>query len=684
MAIIAGGWSALFLGTIFLSADINFTPGAWSPVEPRIAFIAKSGDAAAIFRNGWLFANLDGASRSGRDSEHKNTEKAHRSQIWIGNASDRHCSQIDEIDGIHSAPIWAPDGQSIAFVRVLGAKDDAVTELVRRYGNGTSTILHRENFSERAPTNKLELRGSPGSWAATGRFLAVPWISKSGGKRTLIVNVAAQTVAMDMTGYSLPSWSPNGKRLVMHRSVPATGWALFAVNDRDDFAPAGEIADSSRGVADPTAESSTVEPIQPAVWEDVGAFLISRTQLESRRFRQQRFEGPRIEIVRVSVEDMSTRAIHHAPLAHESLGKAPQCSFTFDPTHEALALAVLQEDVPVQLDWMRIDSPAARPRWHPLDDDISPNQIPLGALAIDSTGRYLAFRFGIPEWSAATGVYDLENNRLATLTPNDSVRQRALWSVAEALKRILLQKPKETSPFRMGNVLDAEMRRDLNESVPNALSLFRWPPAGKSARSRPNVIGRPGGDEEPASADTTRAIERLTAAGLRILASDVPDARERTGDSLDARVVRYRLAESEVFFRYARRDYAGTLAALQQLEDVSRGAVSAEFDVVLGVIRVQALIEMGRLREARLIVPNLLASRERQWDLDRKVARMPQLQLERQRLDDESDEPSIALGEAASGDDYLLERLRLLNDACRLPPSSVENPHQPATSSAVP
>src|SRR5262245_60615477 len=175
-------------------SSMRFAPLAWSPVRRELAYGGTVGGADAVVPAGWLLPSpepiIDGETV--------------RHAIWVVAPGESRADLVAETNGVFSAPCWAPDGESIYFVKwEPDSAAGGTLSLVRQHRSGKSDVVVSE--SGRFPfTDRRMLPFESASASSDGLLIAVPWL---GPKGLAIVNLETKRIVRKLQQASAPTWS---------------------------------------------------------------------------------------------------------------------------------------------------------------------------------------------------------------------------------------------------------------------------------------------------------------------------------------------------------------------------------------------------------------------------------------------------------------------------------------------
>jgi hypothetical protein len=600
-----------WLFAVAASGCVYSTP-EWSPDGRQLAFLAQAGDEDAIIPADWLLGpSPPAASRRPPEPPLR--------QIWIGRLIDRRFQLIEETKGWLSIPAWAPDGQSLAYVRFTPFDPNLDAgrgrlELVRRRRSGQSTVLLADTGS--FPITLLEaLVVRPSAWSSDGRFIAAPWV----GENSLVVwNVIAERLEAQWPTADLPSFSPDGAWLAMYdrgarpgyRTVPSSNWKT---------------------------ESKWIEAassVQPAVWDPSGdAFYIAKPPFvlvdstgERNDFGIARNRMIRFAVDRIAVPSFERRTAFYVSRPSQKSRQYSACYFDCDWSGETAFASLLADNVASRIDAVPLQNPGESRSWHPVEAAEIDSLIPLGSLRCSPDGRFLALRFGVADWSAPLGVVSLDDRTMSLWTPNQAARMRAIWTIVQSLiRQVRGVPPGAPTSYGIGREPTGESPyASLAAAAGHPLELFGLPSELASRLSAPARAG-----------NRRVRIDDLSRIGLELVAGSLASG---VSDEL-----RRRLSEVELFLHYSREDFEPALRSLGDVERGNGSPIDGSRRDALALIRIQCLAGLRRWDAAR-------------WELARFS--------ERAADDGEVREPDSR--RASIHDEVFASRLRDLDDALHM------------------
>jgi len=441
------------LDTLFKVEDKNdsplpsarFAPLAWSPVRRELAFGGAAGGAESVLPQGWL---LPAASTAASAST--NPSDPVRRAIWVLPPGEGHADLIAVTTGQFSAPCWAPDGESLYFVRWEPAADGGGSlALIRRRRDGTTDVIHQEAgrypFSERQSLPFETPAASP-----DGLFVVAPWLNPKG---LVVVNLETNQVVRKLAAATGPSWSPDSQQLAYFVSEPATpigGLASGPQRAQQRNAARLKIAERkallASGDGRVARSMGEFDATQPARWDQTGHTLLAlRSLVES----PSSFEPSRVQLFRVTVGEGRAARLLGVSSAEEK-AKPPASSFAFDAKTDTLFLCAPRPDARMLVERYDLSGAHSESSFHPFEEIDSPLPPPLGAVSLSKDGKRLAFRFGKPDAGAPVAVWDIDAERATTIHTDDAgdLRAAAVF-VASARRSYLRVHPENGTAYQM-------------------------------------------------------------------------------------------------------------------------------------------------------------------------------------------------------------------------------------------
>lgn len=175
---------------------------AWSPDGKWVAYVDQSPPAPARLPVDWFFKPSNDSTETG-DVRPPAAKLSERSRLWVTQVQTRKSVLIEDAVGTIAAPIWSPDGRSIAFVRMIPSRE----------GRGTAEIVIRDTTNRRVLLTKAvddlphEISQLPKitlAWSPDGKFIAVPAIQPMG---VAIFRVDTGRLIKSLDGAMLPALS---------------------------------------------------------------------------------------------------------------------------------------------------------------------------------------------------------------------------------------------------------------------------------------------------------------------------------------------------------------------------------------------------------------------------------------------------------------------------------------------
>lgn len=544
-------------------ASCLHSPLSWSPDGRWLVFtVAQQSDPAAS-RPSSAFDPLREPVAGPPDGARTSADASSRYRIWAAERATANSVLVEETNYPLSAPVWGPDGHTLAYARFIPhSPATGVFPVHGRYELVLQVALDQKRVIatfEGIDLQVDELAVLPEIqpvWSPDGEYLAVPRPGRS--PAIAIVRVEGGSVQKTIASASRPAWSADGSRLAY--LVPGRGRPLSQL-----------VHVVGRDFRQGPALIELTQVNGPLVWSmDRQSLLVVCRRPQPR--------GRELEVVRIAIESGEpSRVLPIAILPPENLAasrtfnleaddRGPfhwnRVSIAFDREQEQCVFATDIQGQPPQIKIANIGRGAIIRPFHPLDITIR-----MGALALAPDGQTVAVRMNSPGKSAPPLFCDLSTEAVRFIVPDPSIRREwalTLTHAAHALLQAGLQEP----------VVDGQRVR------------------------RATLL--PVRGEIPEHSPLVSRIRHLGKAGKVFLDQPLGQQSTPAGDDsgFDETLDDYRL-----FFDYLREDYTSAEADLEALEP--RASTADRRLLILG-LRAQILQAQGQLFRARPIVDYLI------------------------------------------------------------------------------
>jgi hypothetical protein len=424
-------------------------------------------------------------------------------RLWATQVERGESVLLEESRGPLTAPSWSPDGQALAFGRLVPEPDGRARfeVVVQEAPDRRRVLLARPagEFNARA----AELPGLAVVWSPDGRYLAAPLFQQS--LTLAIVRADNGRILKEIKEAYLPAWSPDGSKLAFVQGSDAE--SLYYVDQ--SFGPARHLADIG-------------QTSQAPVWFRDGRSLAVLTRQTETQFRRREPALQRIDLFQIHIEsgkkDLLTTLVTE-PLDSDRAYNGS--SFSLDRDGNELFYVSDLEGQLTQITWFRPRTSETLEKFHPIDPIIR-----IGALAVSPSGKNLALRVGSPGDLSTPAVFDLTSRRFTPVIPDDEARIEWVATLVRTAQMLLRTHLPGTD-------------------------------AANRAIDRPTLLPVPG--ELPLNSEIPGRLRRIGKIGRPLC--DRPAAAEPAGPGLlDV------LAEARLFFDVLSEDYPAALASLEALE----------------------------------------------------------------------------------------------------------------------
>jgi hypothetical protein len=453
-------------------------------------------------------------------------------RIYAARLADARSVLLEETSGLLSAPGWNPDGRAFAFARVVDSGTNGRRfEVVVQEGIADKRVLFTRPCGAVASRSELVERLTP-AWSPDGRYLAIVMPEPEPG--LFIIRADNGRLIKHEEGGCWPSWSPDGSRLAFVGRSKLAGASLQILDTT--FGPARQVADIG-------------QTFQAPAWSRDGKAVLYIS-------RKSRFRGvgssDQTELVRLELESGKIEVLQHLNPDQPDRDKAFRgASFSVDRDGDELFYSVDVESQPKVIVWYRPRTRETRDRFNPFDFSVRAT-----ALALSPAGKTLALRLGPSGPFGPTAIWELSDNRLTPLVPDESARLEWLTLIIQTCRQLLCA------------------------SLPPAA-------AEGHAVERASILPIPG--EIASTQEMAFRLRRLARFG-RPLCDLPPDA-----GPIDQELRAF-LVEARLFFDYLRDDFDAALASLDAFEAITS---STDQRKRLLSIRAQLFLSKGEIERTK-------------------------------------------------------------------------------------
>lgn len=399
--------AALLLG--YLNPTVS-----WSPDGRWLAYTVAVRPGERVLPAGWLFDTATG-SESERLGWAKPAERREFAsyRLWTTRSDGAVSVLLEESAGPLTSPAWSPDGNALAFGRLVAE------------GNGRSRF---EVVVQDAPDRKRVVLKQPAAdlgaraaelpsltlaWSPDRRYLAVPVLQPAVG--LAILRADTGRILKVLEDAYLPSWSSDSTKLAF-----VTGTEAVSL----------DFLDTSFGRSRHLANIG--QPCQAPVWSKDKRFVLIVAQ--GRLRPGMRFPGSGAELVRVPIDGGQTEVLALANTIFRRDRPSPGISFAFDQEADHLFYTGDSHGEQSEIVWYQPRDRVTQRKSNPIDPTVR-----LGSLSVSPGMLNLAFRAGGGTQPAAPpGLWDAKTLRFTAVVPDDSARLEWVATLVASARRLLL------------------------------------------------------------------------------------------------------------------------------------------------------------------------------------------------------------------------------------------------------
>ncbi len=398
------------LSSALALAGCLHAPVLWSPDGQWLAYTLALRPDQPGLTPGWLFATApEGLRRLGQVQ----TPVGRRLyRLWATRPEGGESVLLEESRGPLTSPSWSPDGQALAFGRLVpeDGSRGRFEVVIQEAPDRKRVLLARpvDEFHARA----TDLPGLALAWSPDGRYLAVPVV-----QQTLslgIIRADNGRLLKVIEDAYLPAWSPDGTKLAFVQGSDTESLHYIDQN----FGPPRHLADIG-------------QTSQAPVWyrDSRSVAVLARRTTQFRR----REPAATIELLRVHIESGRIDLVNNLLSEPADREKASNgSSFSLDRDGDELYYVSDVEGQLTEITCFRPRTGETAEKFHPIDP-----MVRLGALALSPSGKTLALRVGSPGDLSPPAILDRETKELTPLVPDDAARVEWLATLVRTAQLLL-------------------------------------------------------------------------------------------------------------------------------------------------------------------------------------------------------------------------------------------------------
>jgi hypothetical protein len=388
-------------------------PVLWSPDGQWVAYTMALQPTGSGLEPGWLFQT--GRSESSVPGVGGGQSAPLVYRLWATHAASGESVLLEESRGPLTSPVWNPEGQALAFGRLV--RDDG--------GKGRFEVVIQESPDRKRvvlsrPVNDVHPRAAdlPAlslAWSPDGRYLAVPLPLQT--LSLAIIRADNGRVLKIIDDAYLPAWSPDGTKLAFVQGQGHEAESLQYIDH--NFGPARYLLDIGQTSQAPVwyRDSRSV------------ATLARRTTLQRRR----ELPTQQVDLLRVHIESGRFDVLANLmsePGDRDKLYNGS--SFSIDRDGDELFHVTDSEGQLTEITCFRPRTGETVEKFHPIDPLVR-----IGALALSPSGKTLAIRAGSSGVLSTLALLDRESRQLTPVVPDDAARLEWLGMLIHTAQALL-------------------------------------------------------------------------------------------------------------------------------------------------------------------------------------------------------------------------------------------------------